>query len=323
MSQIEDPAVTVARLLKTNMHVVKDSGVLASVEVSGEWQNNDALKVGDGQVTVGLAETADQKLELSGKIRRKTAALRVNVWATDKPNADESGKVIRQKIVDQVNRIVRQNRTAPNVTVYNYVGLSAGGQGSRAFSGGTEAAPSAGWAELSALDYPKLWYSDDSRCQISASEMGAYGVLLFGFQIESREDAVKQAVLSFEGYGSAPGGDGVTVKAYNHTAGEWQNAQTNIAGTADETLTLTLNANFPDFIDSEGYLWFFARTSNPSDGVSPAVLACDHAYCTVTVSGVTYLDVAGYRNLDRTDIKPPIYRTEFTVKSWLIENIGV
>ena len=112
MSQIEDPAVTVARLLKTNMRVVKDSGALASVEVSGEWQNNDALKVGDGQVTVGLAETADQKLELTGKIRRRTAVLRVNVWATDKPNADENGKLMRQKIVDEVNRIIRQNRTS-------------------------------------------------------------------------------------------------------------------------------------------------------------------------------------------------------------------
>ena len=86
MSQTEDPTVTVARLLRTKMHVVKDNGALVSINVSGEWQNNDAFKTGDGQVIVGLAESADQKLELSGKIRRRTSALRVNVWATGMPN---------------------------------------------------------------------------------------------------------------------------------------------------------------------------------------------------------------------------------------------
>ena len=204
MSETEDPAVTVARLLRTKMHVVKDSGALASVNVSGEWQNNDAFKTGDGQVTVGLAESADQKIDLTGKIRRRTSTLRVNVWATDMPNASESAKGLRGKIVEEVNRVIRQNRTTPNDTVYDFVGLGAGGQGCRAFSGDTEAAPSADWTELSDIDYQKLWYSDDSRCQVSSSESGKYAVLLFRFKVESRENTVKQAVLGFEGYGTAP-----------------------------------------------------------------------------------------------------------------------
>ena len=170
MSETEDPVVTVARLLRTKMRVAKDSGALASVNVSGEWQNYDAFKSGDGQVTVGLAECADQKIELTGKIRRRMSAIRVNVWTTDMPNATEGGKAMRGKIVEEVNRIVRQNRSKPNETIYDFVGAGSSGQGCRAFSSDIEAAPSADWAELPAVDYQKLWYSDDNRCQVSISE---------------------------------------------------------------------------------------------------------------------------------------------------------
>jgi hypothetical protein len=323
MSEIEDPAVTVARLLKTEMRVIKDNGSLAQVSVSGEWQNSDAFKTGDGQVTVGLAECNDQKIELTGKIRRRLSAIRVNVWATDMPNASENGKLLRGKIVEEVNRVIRENRTVPNETIYDFVGVGASGQGCRAFSGDAEAAPSVQWTELSDNDYQKLWYSDDDRCQISASESGKYAVLLFGFKVESRENTVKRALLSFEGYGTAPSGSGFTVKVWNHTAGAWQNAQTSEASEADATLALTLTANLPDYIDDEGYVWLLARTTNPGDGQTPATLNCDCVSCMVVVNGITYCDLAGYRNLDRSDVKPFIYRTELTVKSWFIENIGV
>ncbi len=322
MSEIEDAAVTVARLLKTKMHVTKDSGALASVAVSGEWQNSDAFKTGDGQVTVGLAECTDQKVELTGKIRRRMPVIRVNVWATDTPNTSENGKILRGKIVEEVNRVIRENRTTPTQTIYDFLGVDAGGQGCRAFSGDAEAAPSAQWTEVSNSDYQKLWYSDDDRCQISVSE-SKYAGLLFGFKVESRGHTVKRAVLSFEGYGTAPSGGGFTVKVWNHTAGAWQNAQTNEADEDDATLALTLNANLPGYIDDEGYVWLLARTTDPSDGQTPATLHCDYVSCMVVVNGITYCDLAGYRNLDRTDVKPFIYRTELTVKSWFIENIGV
>jgi hypothetical protein len=322
MSEIEDPAKTIAGLLRTKMRVIKDSGALASVNVSGEWQNSDAFKTYDGQVTVGLAECTDQKVELTGKIRRRLSIIRVNVWATDMPNASENGKAMRGKIVEEVNRVIRQNRSKPNETKYDFVGQGTGGQGRRAFGGDTEATPSADWTELSDIDYQKLWYSDDDRCQVSASESGKYSVLLFRFKVESRESAVKRAVLSFEGYGTAPGGNGVTVKVWNHNAGAWQNAQSNEAGEGDEALTLTLLADLPSYVDADGYVWFLARTLNASDDDSPATLCCDYASCTVTVNGITYCDLAGYRNLDRVDVKPFIYRTELTLKSWFIENIG-
>ncbi len=105
-------------------------------------------------------------------------AIRVNVWATDMPNANENGKIMRGKIVEEVNRVIRENRTKPNETIYDFVGVGASGQGCRAFSGDTEAAPSAEWTELSDSDYPTLWYSDDDRCQISVSESGKYAVFV-------------------------------------------------------------------------------------------------------------------------------------------------
>jgi hypothetical protein len=103
MSEIEDASTTVARLLKHNLRVIKDNGALANINVSGEWREAEALKGFDGQVTVGLVECIDQKLELSGKTRKRTSTLRVNVWATDAPNA-ENARLMRGKIVEEVNR---------------------------------------------------------------------------------------------------------------------------------------------------------------------------------------------------------------------------
>lgn len=323
MSEAEDPALTLMRLLRTKMRVTKDNNALASVYVSGEWQNADALKNVDGQVTVGLADSVDQKIELTGKIRRKTVMLRVNVWATDMPNAIESGKSIRNKICAEINRIIRQNRTLPNEVLIDSVGSGPNGQTQRVFSGGSEASPDAAWTELSDVSYQKLWYSDNDRCQISQSDNGTFATLLFRFKIDCRRNAIQEITFTFEGFGTAPTGDGVILKAWNNSVSEWQNQQSNLAGDADADLALTLSSTLSDYVDSNSYLWLLARTANPSNGDVPAVLFCDYVSCAVKVTGITYCDVSGYRNLDRVDVKPPIYRTEFAVKSWFIENIGV
>jgi hypothetical protein len=324
MSETEDAATTVARLLRTEMRVVKDDGSLATVTVTTEWQSTEAFKGCDGQVTVGLAESTDQKIELSGKTRRRLSFVRVNVWVTDALRASEAGRVMRGKIVEEVNRVVRQNRSKPNQTVYDFFNAGPTTQAHKAYMGNGEAAPDAeGWTELSSPEYQQLWYSDDDRCQVSYGENGDYAVALFRFKIESREKAVKKLSISFEGYGTAPGGNGVEVKVWNHIAGAWQNAQEGGAGETDETITVTLESDLPNYIDEEGHVWFLARTLGASDGANPAVLLCDYACCVVTVNGVTYCDVAGFRNLDRVDVKPFIFRTEFTVKSWFFENIGV
>jgi len=120
MSETEDAVTTVVRLLKAKMRVVKDDGGLASVSVANEWQNTEAFKGSEGQVTVGLAESTDQKMELSGKTRRRLSLLRVNVWTADTPGASESSRGMRGKIVEEVNRVIRQNRNKPNETLYDF-----------------------------------------------------------------------------------------------------------------------------------------------------------------------------------------------------------
>jgi hypothetical protein len=324
MSEIEDAATTVARLLRTEMRVVKDNGALASISVTSEWQNTDAFKNCDGQVTVGLAESTDQKIELSGKTRRRLSFLRVNVWVMDTPSASESSRVMRGKIVEEVNRVVRQNRSKPNETLYDFFDTGPPTQTHKVYRSNSEASPDAsGWTELASEQYQQLWYSDDDRCQVSYNVDEEYAVMLFRFKVESRENVAKKMVLSFEGYGTAPSGNGVTVKVWNHVEGVWQNAQTGGGGSTDEQITLTLASDLPDYIDGDGYVWLLARTLNPSDGSTPATLYCDYVECTVTVNGISYCDTAGFRNLDRVDVKPFIFRTEFTVKSWFFENIGV
>ncbi len=324
MTEVEDAAATVVRLLKTKLRVARDNGALADVSVSSEWQNNDAFKSCDGQVTVGLAESADQKIELSGRTRRRLSLLRVNVWTTDTQDASEGGRVMRGKIVEEINRVVRQNRSTPNETLYDFFNAGPAGKGCRAFFGSVEASPGdEGWTELSSPQFQQLWYSDDDRCQISNGENGEYAAMLFRFKLESRAKTLKRITLNFEGYGSAPGGDGVAVKVWNRVASAWQNAQVGGQGGTDETIALTLTSGVPDYVDGEGFVWLLARTANASDGASPAVLNCDYVNCAATVNGIAYVDVVGFRNLDRVDVKPFIYRTEFTVKSWFFENIGV
>jgi len=171
------------------------------------------------------------------------------------------------------------------------------------------------------VEYEKIWYSDDNRHSKSHNVNGEYALMLFRFKIDSREKTVKKIVLAFEGYGTAPAGNGATIKVWNHVAQAWQNAQSGTGG-ADETIAITLTSSITDFIDDNGYVWLLARTTNPSDGITPALLYCDYVCCTVTVNGITYLDIVSYREADRVDVKPFIYRTEVTLKSWSFEDVG-
>jgi hypothetical protein len=316
MSEVENPVDTVVRLLSKNMWVVKEDGSLASILVSREWYDRELFKNYDGQITVGLAESRDAKIDMSGRLRRRVGSLRVNVWSQD--------MLTRQKMVEEVNRIVRQNRNKPNETLYYFRGVGQASGKHKAYSVGASAelAPGhANWVELSDLDYQKIWYSDDNRHSKSHNINGEYALMLFRFKIDSREKTVKKVVLAFEGYGTAPAGNGVTIKVWNHVALAWQNAQQGTGG-ADETISITLTSSLTDYIDDSGYVWLLARTTNPSDGTTPAVLYCDYACCTVTVNGITYLDIVSYRDADRVDVKPFIFRTEVTLKSWSFEDIG-
>jgi len=325
VSEVESSVDTVMRLLSKNMRVIKEDGALAKIIVSKEWFDRELFKNADGQITVGLIQSEDEKVEMSGRIRRRLARVRVNVWAVDKPDIVDSGRLMRQKMVEEVNRVIRQNRTIPNRTIYDFAGLGyPSGDPHKAFQAGasSELIPgAAGWTELTNLEYQGIWYSDDNRYSKSHNVNGEYAFMLFRFKIESREQAVKKIVLAFEGYGAAPAGNGVTIKVWNHVSEAWEQAQTGTGG-ADETLTITLTLNIVNFIDANGYVWLLARTTNPSNDTTPAILYCDYVSCTVTVNGITYLDIVSFRDADRVDTKPFIFRTEFQLKSWMFEDVG-
>jgi hypothetical protein len=316
MSEVENPVDTVVRLLSKNMWVVKEDGSLASIIASKEWYDRELFKNYDGQITVGLAESRDTKIDMSGRLRRRVGSLRANVWSQD--------MLTRQKMVEEVNRIVRQNRNKPNETLCYFRGIGQATETHKAYHAGSaqELTPQhASWTELANVEYEKIWYSDDNRHSKSHTFNGEYALMLFRFKIDSREKTVKKIILAFEGYGTAPAGNGVTIKVWNHVAQAWQNAQQGTGG-ADETISIMLTSGLTDYIDDSGYFWLLARTTNPSDGSTPAVLYCDYVCCTVTVNGITYLDVVSYRDADRVDVKPFIFRTEFTLKSWSFEDIG-
>ena len=325
MSEIEDSVTTVIRLLQKNIRVVKEDTAIANIYVSKEWYDRELFKNYDGQITVGLAESRDTKIEMSGRIRRRLGSLRVNVWASDRPATTDPGRLMRQKMVEEVNRVVRQNRNKPNVIEYNFAGLGyPTGDPHKAFQAGVSGdlnPGSASWTELTNTEYEKIWYSDDTRYSKSDNVNLEYTLMLFRFKVESRESAVKKIVLAFEGYGTAPAGNGFTIKVWNYVASAWQNAQAGTGG-ADETLTITLTSSLTDYIDADGYVWLLARTTNASNGVTAAIIHCDYANCNVTVNGITYLDVVNFRDADRVDVISFIFRTEFQLKSWMFEDVG-
>lgn len=91
MSETESPVDTVVRLLSKNMRVIKEDGSLASILVSKEWLDRELFKNVDGQITVGLAESQDTKIEISGRLRRRLSTLRVNVWSQDMLTRQKNG----------------------------------------------------------------------------------------------------------------------------------------------------------------------------------------------------------------------------------------
>lgn len=320
---VEDPVTTLVRLIKTKMWLVKDDGSLANIHVGKEWYDRELLKNYEGQVTVGLTSSDDKKLSMTGKDRLRQGLLQVNIWVIDKDKPNVVGRDMREKLREEILRIIRENRTKPNETLYNFLGVGPPTGTHKAHHGksATELAPGdAGWTELTAAEYEKIWQSDDNRYSYSQTENGKYSMILFRFKIGSKEDVVKKIILRFEGYGTAPGGNGVTIKVWNFTASAWQNAQTGTGG-ADEWISVTLTSNLTDYIDSNGYIYLLARTTNPSDGSTPALIYSDCADSVITVYGVTYCDIISCRDQDEVRVKPFLWRTEFAVKSWLFEII--
>lgn len=330
MSELEDPVATLLRLINSRIRVTKDDGSAAKLLASeAAFDRELLLKEYDAQITLQVDPVLgvqDQKLNLSGSKRRQVHFFKCTVHAIDKvaPGAD-MGRIMRNKVTEQIKAIIRENRTLPYQTAYNFAGLGyPSGDPHKAYAAGatSELAPSAAsWAELSTVDYQGIWCSDDVYYSKSVGVNNQYGMQLFRFKIGPREQCVKSLVLSFEGYGTAPGGNGVTVKIWNHTTGAWQYPQYGTAG-ADETLTITISANWTDYVDSDGYVWMIARTTNPSNGVTSAVVYCDFVQLTAQVRGITFCDVIGYKPMDITEVKPFLFKAEFVLKGWAFEDIS-
>jgi hypothetical protein len=337
LSEFENPVVTILRLIESRLRVVKDDGGLARVLCSQANYDRELLKDYDAQITV--SKTAEpcqaQKHTLDGKLRRRIYSLRATITAVDKPspNADV-GRVLRDKVLEQLLLIIPENRNLPNRTVFYYYPLYDTSTTHKSFDAASLAEPeplSASWSELDNTAYTKLWASDDQRHTKTASGSGEFAFMLFRFKIgakagecrnEPRKQCLKRLVLSFEGFGASPAGYGVTLKVWNHAAGSWGDAQVGTAGT-DQTLTITLTSNLMNYVNDDGFLYLLARTTNPSDGVSPVVLHCDFVQATVDVRGVAFCDVHSYRDVDVTDVKPFLYREEIQIVAWLFESIAI
>lgn len=335
--EFENPVVTVLRLIESRLRVAKDDGGLARVLCSQANYDRELLKDYDAQITV--SKTADpcqqQKHTLDGKLRRRIYSLRATITTVDKPTpSSDVARVMRDKVLEQLLLIVPENRNLPYRTIYNFYALGAFSETHRAYDAASagELAPSnASWVNLSETEYANLWGSDDLRHSKSASENGQFAFMLFRFKIgskagetrnEPRKQCLKRLVLSFEGFGTAPQGNGVTLKVWDNVAGSWSNAQTGTSGT-DETVTITLTSNLTNYVDADGHLYLLARTTNPSDGSTPALLHCDFVQATVDVRGITFCDVHSYRDIDVVDVKPFLYKEEIIIVAWLFESIAI
>jgi hypothetical protein len=108
-------------LIKNNVHVVKDNGNSAKILVTEQAFDRELLlKEYDAQITVAIEPTAgvvDQKLNLSGSLRRKNYQFKCTSYCVDKADGD-SGRVMRNKITNQLKQVIYQNRTQVNGLSY-------------------------------------------------------------------------------------------------------------------------------------------------------------------------------------------------------------
>jgi hypothetical protein len=337
LSEVENPVITVLRLIESRLRVVKDDGGLARVLCSQANYDRELLKDYDAQITV--SKTSEpcqaQKHTLDGKLRRRIYSLRVTITTVDKPTASSDvGRVMRDKVLEQLLLIIPENRNLPYRTLYNFYPIDSTSTTHKVYSAVSTTEPeplNAAWAELTNPEYANLWGSDDLRHSKSATGNGEFAFMLFRFKMgskagesrnEARKQCLKRVVLAFEGFGLSPTGNGITLKVWDNVSGVWGNAQTGVLGT-DETLTVSLTSNLTNYVNDDGFLYLLARTTNPSNGISPAVLYCDFVQATVDVRGITFCDAHSWRDVDVTDVKPFLYTEEIQIVAWLFESVAI
>jgi hypothetical protein len=335
LTEVENPVITVLRLIESRIRVIKDDGGSARILCSQANYDREMFKDYDAQITV--SKTAEpcqaQKHTLDGKLRRRIYSLRATVTTVDKPSSLDVGRVMHDKVLEQLLLIIPENRNLPYRTAYNFYPIDSTSTTHKAYDAAAETEPEPSnsvWTELSNAEYANLWASDDLRHSKSATGNGEFAFMLFRLKIgsktgesrnEARKQCLKRVVLMFEGFGLSPQGNGVTLKVWDNLAGAWSSPQSGVLGT-DETLTITLTSNLTNYVNDDGFLYLMARTTNPSDGVSPAVLYCDFVQVTVDVRGIKFCDVYSWRDVDVVDVKPFLYNEEIVIVAWLFESIA-
>jgi len=168
--------------------------------------------------------------------------------------------------------------------------LDPGGQNKAYWAANSTDPPptNANWTELTTREYGRVKRAEDYRYILSRNISGEYPLMLFSFKIGGCMEAIYKIVLKFEGYGTAPAGNGTTLKIWNHVSSAWERTK-NVAGEEDKEVYMELTSNFSDYVDSDGYIWLLAKTTNPSNGTTPATIYTDYCSCTVTVKEVYFL----------------------------------
>jgi hypothetical protein len=323
----EDPVTTAIRLIQSNITVIKNDNSIAKIYVSAQWYDRELFKDYDAQISIGLARSIDKKLTVDGASRQRIGSLRLNTWSTNRPQTSDDGPTMRQKICQEINRIIHQYMKTPNIVNLNYAGEGyPSGSPHKAFwaDASSELAPgNSEWTELTSAQYEQIWYQDGTDFSYASTTSGNYALMLFQILLPNVPATTQRIVLNFIGYGTAPSGNGVTMKVWNPSAQAWQNATTG-TGSSNATVTITLTSSITNYIDSNGYVWVLVRTTNTSTGSSgSATIYCDTANAVDTVNGITYIDIVSYGDKDKIDVKPFIYRTEFLLTSWYLETISI
>jgi len=168
---------------------------------------------------------------------------------------------------------------------YNVTQAQTGSHEAYGHSASSEPAPPFG-TEFTNTDYTNIATSNDTRYSKSTSVNGEYAIILFRYKCGFAEADVKKIKVKFEGYGTAPGGNGVTFKIWNHVSAAWEQMQTGTSG-SDEELVISVSENIGNYIDDNGFIWAIVRTTNPSNGSTAAVIYCDYAHGFITKASFT------------------------------------
>lgn len=328
----EDPAASLLRLFKRNVRLTRDDGSPAQVLVLREKTVRKIDASVDAHVTVGLnAPGKVVPITLGDTRRKRLVALNVEGWVFDRPGVDSG--YMRAKLREELLRVIRERKFTPHYAVYDFGGVNSEGLHDCCVLETVSELPppTAEWSEVGDEDYEKLWVSDDERLVFSTVEIGYYACLLFAFRLDTRgeyaphEENVAKLTVTFEGFGSFPGGNGVKIWLWNHVSQAWT-VSTSGSGTGDETLTLTVSGDlvtkFIDEQDGVGIIYVLAVSLSPSDGETPAAVYCDYIKCALTVQTFTLLKLSSFpQDVDEVkEVKPPVRRTSFTVTGVMFES---